>query len=285
MEAREIRHGEVRLASESFGDPADPTTLLVMGAVSSGVWWPAELCAALASRGRHVIRYDHRDTGASTHYPAGKPDYDLEDFAGDAVAVLRGYGVRRAQLVGMSLGGLLAQLVALAHPSHVASLVLFASERLAETDPDMPEMDPAVIEYGEKGKDVDWRDRDAVVAYQVGAWKISAGSAYPFDAEAIAAIAGEEFDRNPDPQSAFNHAQLDGAKQWLGRSGEIHVPVTIVHGTEDRVLPYAHAEALHATIAGSRLVTLPGVGHELPREIWPTLVDAIIENAAATAAA
>lgn len=282
MKAREIRHGDVRLASESWGDPADPTTLLIMGAVSSGVWWPADLCAALASRGRHVIRYDHRDTGASTHYPLGAPGYDLEDFAADAVAVLDGYGVARAQLVGMSLGGFLAQLVALAHPSRVASLVLFASERLAETDPDMPEMDPAVVAYGEKAQDLDWSDRDAVVAYQVGAWRISAGSAYPFDAEAIAALAGEEFDRNPDPQSAFNHAKLDGAKQWLGRLDEIHVPVTIVHGTEDRVLPYAHAEALHAAFAGSRLVTLPGVGHELPRGAWPTILDAIVDNASAS---
>jgi pimeloyl-ACP methyl ester carboxylesterase len=282
MKAREVPHGDVRLATQSWGDPADPTTLLIMGAVSSGVWWPAELCTALASRGRHVIRYDHRDTGASTHYPLGAADYDLEDFAGDAVAVLDGYGIARAQLVGMSLGGFLAQLVALAHPSRVASLVLVSSERLAATDPDMPEMDPAVLAHHAKGNELDWNDRGAVIAYQVDSWRLLAGSAYPFDTAAITALATEDYDRNPDPHSSFNHAQLGGAEQWLGRLGQIHVPVTIVHGTEDRALPFPHAKALHAAIAGSRLVPLPGVGHELPRGAWPTIVEAIVDNASAS---
>ena len=104
------------------------------------------------------------------------------------VRVIDGYGLEAAHLVGMSLGGFLSQLVALKYPKRVKSLTLIASERLADADPDMPAFDPAIIEYHQRAESLDWSDRDAVVAYQVGAWRINSGTAHAFDAEKIQPI-------------------------------------------------------------------------------------------------
>jgi predicted alpha/beta hydrolase len=107
---RVIRSDGIEIATEAFGDPANSTVLLVMGAMASMLWWPEEFCEELAARGRRVIRYDHRDTGLSTKYEPGEPPYTLGDMADDAVRVLDGYGISAAHLVGMSMGGVISQL-------------------------------------------------------------------------------------------------------------------------------------------------------------------------------
>lgn len=265
----------ISLHSESFGSPADPPVLLIMGAMSSAVWWPEEFCRQLAGRGRYVIRYDHRDTGRSTSYAPGAATYSVEDLADDAVRVLRGHGIDSAHFVGMSLGGFLAQLVALKNPERVRTLTLIASERLADTDPGMPPMDPAIIEYHQQGGELDWTDREAVVAYQIGAWRLLSGSAHEFDEASIRELAGADFDRTPSLLSMFNHAALTGGERWFGRLDEVSVPTLIIHGTEDPVLPYAHALALKAAIRESSLLTLQGTGHELHRQDWPVILEAL----------
>jgi pimeloyl-ACP methyl ester carboxylesterase len=261
-----------------LGSPGDPPILLIMGAMASGIWWPDEFCRQLADRGRYVIRYDHRDTGASTSYEPGNPGYTVEDLADDAVAVLDAYGIERADLAGMSLGGYLSQLIALKYPGRVLSLTLISSERLALADPAMPGISPSVIEYHAKASDLDWSDRKAVIEYQVGAWRLLTGSRRTFDARAVEEMARADFDRTKNPLSAFNHARLSDAVGWVGRLDEIHVPTLIIHGTEDPVLPYAHALALKSAIAGSRLVTLEGAGHELNPEDWGVIIDAIVRH-------
>ena len=107
------------LATEAFGDPSDPAILLIMGATSSMLWWPEAFCEQLAGAGRYVIRYDNRDTGRSTTGAPGKPTYTTDDMADDAVRILDDYGIERAHVVGMSLGGMIAQLVALKAPERV----------------------------------------------------------------------------------------------------------------------------------------------------------------------
>jgi pimeloyl-ACP methyl ester carboxylesterase len=116
MNSQQIRCNQVSLFSESFGDPQNPVILLIMGASASAVWWAEEFCCRLADGGRYVIRYDHRDTGRSTSYEPGTIHYSIEDLADDAFCVLDGYGVQSAHIVGMSLGGFLAQLMALKQP-------------------------------------------------------------------------------------------------------------------------------------------------------------------------
>lgn len=281
MHAQHVRVRGVSLFAESFGDPADPAVLLMMGAMASGVWWPQALCEALAARRRRVIRYDHRDTGRSTASPLGAPGYTTEDLAWDAVALLDALGVGRAHLVGMSLGGYLAQLAALAHPDRVRTLTLVASERLADTDPALPQMDPALPAYHARGAALDWSDREAVIAYQLGAWRLLSGPERPFDEPAIRALCEADLARTPDLRTTFNHALLRTPDaRWLGRLGEVRVPALIIHGTHDPVLPYAHALALHAAFAGSTLVTLRGAGHELHQLDWPVILDAIEDHTA-----
>ena len=115
------------IVSQTFGDPGNPAMLLIMGAMASMLWWPEALCRKLAGEGRFVIRYDNRDTGRSTKYPPGEPPYTFDDMADDAMHVLDDHGIGKAHVVGMSMGGMVAQLVALKHPSRVISLTVISS--------------------------------------------------------------------------------------------------------------------------------------------------------------
>lgn len=275
MESKWINHNGVRLFSESFGTPGDPPILLIMGAMSSAVWWAEDFCSQLAGLGRYVIRYDHQDTGRSTSYELGHIHYSVEDLADDAFYVLDGYEVQSAHLVGMSLGGFLVQLIALKYPQRVNSLTLIASEPLADSDPTIPGIDPSVLEYHAKARELNWANREAVIDYQIGAWRLMSGSAHPFDEAAIRELAGADFDRTPNLMTIFNHALLQGGEQWFNRLHEIALPTLIIHGTEDRVLPYAHSLALQAEIQDAVLLSLSGTGHELHRSDWSVILEAI----------
>lgn len=266
-----------KLHSESFGSPGDPAVLLIMGATASGRWWPDDFCRKLADSGMYVIRSDHRDTGESRKYPAGEPGYSLGDLAADAIAVLDAHEIGKAHFVGMSLGGWLTQMLALTHPDRVLSVTLIASEPLASPDPEIPAIDPAVIAYHSAAGELDWTDRTAVVAFQTGLWRLLTGPERSFDADAVAAIASADFERCDEPLAMFNHAMLGGdpaeMQPLLDRLGEIQVPVLIVHGTHDLVLPYAHALRSAKLMPHARLLTLEGAGHELNRQDWPEIIE------------
>jgi len=278
--SRHVRTNGVDIHAEALGRPADPPLLLIMGAMASGVWWPDELCRRLAEQRRYVIRYDHRDTGRSTSYAPGEIAYTLEELADDAVGVLAAYGIARAHLVGMSLGGVLAQLIALKHPSRVETLTLIASERLVARDASIPGIAPEVLAHHRQAESLDWSDRAAVLEYQVGAWRLLAGSGHAFDASAIRAIAIADLDRTANPLTPMNHALLTGGERWHGRLGDIRVPALIIHGTEDPVLPYAHGIALADALPQARLLTLHGTGHELARDDWDVIVAAVARHTA-----
>ena len=280
MPGKFVASGDATLFTESIGDRNDPAILLLMGAMASGVWWPRPFCAQLAGRGRLVIRYDHRDTGRSTSYGPGRATYSTETLADDALSVLDAYNLECAHLAGMSLGGLLSQLLALKVPRKVKTLTLIASERLALADPAMPGMDPRVPAYHARAAELDWTDRDAVIAYQIDAWRLLAGSAHPSGEGFIRSLAEEDWERTPNPLTAFNYTGLRDPTNWTGRLDEIDTPVLIIHGTEDPVLPYAHGLALKAALRNSRLLTIEGAGHELHPLDWPLIIDAIVEHTA-----
>lgn len=277
--SRIVAKGDVRLATEAFGDPAAPAVLMIMGATASMLWWPDGLCSALAEAGRFVIRYDNRDTGRSTTRPPGPPDYAMDDMADDAVAVLDGHGVASAHLVGMSLGGMIAQLAALKHPARVRTLTMISSCAFDEDDSALPAMDPALLAHFSGMADLDWTDRDAVVAFHVESARISAGTEAEFDEVAACDLARREYDRALNPRSAMNHSLLAGGDAWAGRLSEIAAPALVIHGRHDPVLSLEHGRRLAAKLGDARLVVFDG-GHELNPRDWERIVDEICAHTA-----
>lgn len=141
-------------------------------------------------------------------------------------------------------------------------------------------MSPEILAYHAQANELDWSDRDAVLAYQVGAWRLLHGSAHPFDEANVRALATADLDRTPNPLTPMNHAMLAGGEAWLGRLAEITAPALIIHGTEDPVLPYVHALALERELPHPTLLTLSGTGHELHPADWDRIVDAIARHTA-----
>jgi pimeloyl-ACP methyl ester carboxylesterase len=260
---RIIETGGVRLATESFGRPGDPALVLVMGATASMLGWPDVLCEALAGGGLHVIRFDHRDTGASTTLPPGTAEYAVEDMAADVLAVLDSYGIGRAAVMGMSLGGYIAQMVALLAPERVTALVLLASEPLGWDGPELPNMSEAMLAHFGALAGLDWTDEAAVAGFMVETERLCAGSVPGFDAGTARARVARVLARTESPASMFNHARLTLREDWTSRFRQIVQPGLVIHGAEDPVLPPANGEALAAGIAGAELVVVPGMGHEL----------------------
>src|SRR5829696_2393016 len=138
MAERMIEANDVALCTESFGDPADPPILLIMGIGASMLWWDERLCRKLADRGRFVIRYDHRDTGRSVTYEPGQPGYNGADLVADAAGVLDAYGLAAAHIVGVSAGGAFAQVLALDFAERVLSLVLISTTPATPADRGLP---------------------------------------------------------------------------------------------------------------------------------------------------
>lgn len=266
------------LATQAFGDRAGTPILLIMGATASMLWWPERFCEMLVEAGCFVIRYDNRDTGRSTTGAPGQPAYTMDDMAEDAIAVLDDYELDAAHLAGMSLGGMIAQLVALAQPSRVASLTAISSARFDEDDSSLPAMDPRLLAHFAQLETLSWSDRQAVVTYLVRSFQISAGDDANFDADAARDLAEREYDRAINLQSAFNHAMLGGGERWRGRIGEIRAPLLVIHGRKDPILSFEHGRRLAEAVPGAQLVSLDEAGHELNPRDWSRIVSAIVKH-------
>ncbi|MGO4129357.1 alpha/beta fold hydrolase [Inquilinus sp. YAF38] len=271
----------VEIATEAFGDPAHPPVLLVMGAMASMLWWPEGFCRRLAERGRHVIRYDNRDTGLSTLYPPGQPPYGFDEMADDAIRVLDGYGLDRAHLVGMSLGGMIAQIAALAHPGRVASLTAISTSPVGTDTSHLPKTTAAYMEHAATGESVDWTDRAQVIDFMRRDARAISGTAHPHDADAARRLIETDYDRARSFISATNHFMLKGSDRWRGRLGELQAPLLVIHGTADPIFPVEHGATLAAAVPGARLVRIDGGGHELHPADWETYLTAIAEHTAA----
>jgi pimeloyl-ACP methyl ester carboxylesterase len=283
MESKEkiVRANGVDLCVETFGDPADPAILLIMGAAASMLSWQDEFCERLAAGSRFVIRYDHRDTGRSVSYEPGAPPYALRDLVADGVGLLDALGLPRAHLVGMSMGGAIAQIAALDHPDRVASLTLVSTSPAAPgpDDPDLPPSPEETRAQFAGMTEPDWSDRAAVIDYLVEFERACASSSREFDEAAMRDLAGRVFDRTVNIEATMtNHFAMDGGDRWRERLGEVGAPALVVHGTEDPVFPYRHALVLADEIPGAHLLTLEQTGHELPRPTWDVVVPAVLRH-------
>ncbi|KOS00915.1 alpha/beta fold hydrolase, partial [Paenibacillus polymyxa] len=165
MNEQLIKIDGIEICTDSFGKRVNPAILLIMGAQSSLVWWEEEFCQGLADTGRFVVRYDNRDVGRSTTYEPGQPDYTFEDMADDAIRVLDAYKIEQAHIVGMSMGGMLTQMIALRHPGRVLTVTLVSTSNFA---PDLPPMEEKVMDYFSNMGAIDWTNEQSVVDFVIG---------------------------------------------------------------------------------------------------------------------
>ena len=258
-------HGLV-LGIESFGREDDPLVLLIGG--TTMLSWPGVLCERLASGGRRVVRYDLRDSGASTTLDPENPAYDLRDLAADAVALVETLGAGTAHLGGIGVGGMVAQVAALNHPDMFSALTLVGTRPVAPgpVDDDLPDHDGAVMGAMFARPQPDWTDRDAVAAF-------AAEGAEPMgnDPQQARATAARIWDRTPSGDPAVHQAnqlgmvfsRIDCAPRWRERLGELDMPTLVVHGRADPFFPVGNGEVLAAEIPGAQLLVLDDMGTAL----------------------
>ncbi|WP_420147676.1 macrolide hydrolase EstT [Spirosoma sp.] len=278
MSEKTIAHKDIQIATESFGTPNHPALLLLAGATVSMLFWDSAFCQRLADKGFFVIRYDNRDVGRSTTYQPGTTPYDLVDLVDDAIAVLDGYQRAEAHFVGISLGGLIAQIAAMKYPQRVQSLTLMATGPWGDSDPDIPEMDQRIIAFQAQADAVDWTDESAVVRYMVEGAALMSGRK-SFNRKRSENLIREEFRRANNYLSMFNHASLQGGEDYYGRIHTIEQPTLLIHGTDDLIWPFQHTKVMLRELKNAKLLRLEGTGHELHEADWDLIIDGITNHA------
>jgi pimeloyl-ACP methyl ester carboxylesterase len=272
-----IEANGAELCTESFGGPADPPILLIMGIGGSMLWWEEGFCRLLAEGRRFVIRYDHRDTGRSVTYEPGEPEYTGADLIADAVGVLDAYGVAAAHVVGVSAGGAFAQLLALAYPARVLSLVLISTSPATPGDRGLPSATERYQQFLASPR-ADWSDERSVIDYLVDYARVLAGGARPFDEAATHELVRRDVERAHNIAASENHGIVAEGEVSREPLASIAVPTLVIHGTEDPMFPLAHGEALAGEIPGARLLTLEGAGHGIERADWEKIARAILAH-------
>ncbi|MCR3722399.1 MULTISPECIES: alpha/beta fold hydrolase [Prauserella salsuginis group] len=276
MKILEFDH--VSLAVDEFGDRSAPPVLLMAGATQSMDWWTPEFCEVLAAEGLYVVRYDQRDTGRSTTSPPGLPDYTDVDLATDPVRILDALGVDTAHLVGLSMGGGIAQYLGVHAAHRVRTLTLIESSPAGGDPGDLPAPEAAVGEAESALPGVgDWTDLAAVVHHRVEAERPYAGS-LGFDEERFRAIATEEVGRSRNMESSLtNHFLVAGGTDT--DPSAITAPALVIHSDTDPLFPLAHGEALAGMIPDATLLRVEGMGHEVPPPpVWDVVVPALVDH-------
>jgi pimeloyl-ACP methyl ester carboxylesterase len=283
--------GDIEICYETFGDPGDPAMLLIMGLGTQMVAWHDDFCGQLAGRGFFVIRHDNRDIGRSTHLDGAptpslvqlatrdkRSAYTLADMANDSVGVLDHLGIERAHIVGASMGGMIAQTIAIRHPERTLSLVSIMSNTGSFWTGQ-----PALTMYAVLLKPSP-RDREKFIQHAVDMFTRIGGSGYEPDVEDLREIATKSYDRGHDPQGS--QRQLAAIVADRDRSPQLRrltVPATVIHGADDKLVRPSGGRATARAIPGSRLVEIRGMGHGLPRGAWPQIIGAIADTAARAA--
>ena len=285
-----IRANGIDIAYESRGRDGDPAILMIHGMNTPLTGWPNSLCDGLAAKGFRVIRFDNRDVGLSTRLAQfGSPDlaammakieagekvippYSLDDMAADAAGLLDGLGIARAHIVGASMGGMIAQLVAINHPSKTKSLVSIMS---TTARPGLPRADPDVMaRLMTVSPSPSREDR---IATAVAAAKAVGGAGFQESDEERRAYWGLSVDYTPfDPPSAARQmAAVIAAWPRNGALGTLKIPALVIHGADDPALPAAHGEDTARSIPGAELLLVPGLGHDFTKKAAQLYLEAI----------
>ncbi len=272
------RANGIDIAYETFGDQGDPPIVLLMGLATQMLAWPDEFCRDLADRGHYVVRFDNRDIGLSTHLhdlPAPAlmqvvtrrqpAPYSIRDMAEDTVGLLDALGLDAVHLVGASMGGFIAQTVALHHPARVRQLTLImtstGSRRVGHMTPEV---------FRELLRRRAATDRNAAIAATVDTFRLIGSKGYAFDEEHLRDVAGRSYDRGYNPRGYLR--QLAAVASQPNRTRElrqIRIPTLVIHGFGDPLVSISGGLAIARAIPGAKFVGYRGMGHDLPRPLWP----------------
>ena len=284
-----IRANGLELEYETFGDPHHPPLLLIMGFRTQMIGWDEELCEQLAAAHFYVLRFDNRDVGLSSKIEGGpvpnvgaamkgdlsSASYTLAEMADDAVALLEALGLPAAHVVGASMGGMIAQLVAIRHPGRALSLCSIMS---TTGDPAVGQPTPAAMSSLFSPVAV---DREGFIAGCLATWKVLRSPGFPWDEPRLRARAGRGYDRCFYPPGAARQFVAVLASPDRTRAlGALTLPTVVIHGAEDPLVTPSGGEATARAVPGAELLIIPGMGHDLPAEVWPRVVAAISANAA-----
>lgn len=282
----------IDIAYETAGNPDNPPILLIMGLGAQLTLWNDRFVAALADQGLHVVMYDNRDTGLSTDFAswgtadlpkaiadaqAGKPvvaPYTLTDMARDAVGLLDVLGIMRAHVLGLSMGGMIAQLLAGWHRARVASLtIVMSTSSRRGLPPGKPEAMKALLTRPQTG------DRDEIIRHAMGLRRIIGGPAYPWDEGSLRAFVARNVDRRYYPEGIgrqYLSVMASGDRVDLLKT--ITVPTLVIHGSDDPLLPADCGRDIANLIYGARLDLIPGMGHDIPDSLAADLAARVVAH-------
>ena len=284
------RVNEVEIAHDTVGDPADPAVVLLAGLGMQMIEWDPEFCRMIAERGYHVVRFDNRDAGLSTHLDArvdvmtvlaavgagedpGVP-YTLADMADDAVGLLDHLGIDRAHVVGASMGGMIAQSVALAHGDRVRSLTSIMS---TTGDPDVGQPTPEAVTALLSPPAQDRDEAGDHKVHHAHTW----GSPAFVDEDRLRDLAARLWDRAHDPAgTARQLAAIFASGSRSAGLRSLDVPTLVIHGTEDKLVQPSGGERTAEVVPDAKLLIVEGMGHDLPPQLWPRIVDAVTAHLA-----
>jgi pimeloyl-ACP methyl ester carboxylesterase len=287
---RFVTVGDVELCYETFGADDAPPLLLVMGLGSQMIFWEDEFCGLLAAGGHRVIRFDNRDCGRSTIFRDNRPPtlrqlllrdrrgtaYPLSALGDDAAGLLDQLGIDRCPVVGASMGGMIVQLMAIDHPEKVSALVSImsttGSRRVGNPTPRMLQRLLRRVRS----------DREGYIADTVETLTAIGSRTYPPDPARLRGLAERAYDRGVHPAgTARQLAAINTTPNRTRRLAGVRVPSTVIHGTEDPLIVRSGGRATARAIPGAKLLMLDGMAHDLPRPLWPRIVEAILQAATA----
>jgi pimeloyl-ACP methyl ester carboxylesterase len=281
------RTNGLELEYETFGDENAPPLLLVMGFSQQLIAWDNGFCLQLASRGFHVVRFDNRDVGLSTKLDAAPvPNmtailggdgstiaYSIEDMADDTAGLVEALGLDAVHVAGLSMGGMIAQSLAIRHPSRVRSL---ASIMSTTGDRAVGQASSEALAFvGRRGP----TERSAAIEHGVLVWRTLRSPGYPFDDATVRDRVVRSYDRSFYPRGAARQAAaIVSQRDRTDALRRVNVPAVVVHGANDPLIHVSGGEATAGAIPGARLVVVPGMGHDLPEGVWPIVIDAVASN-------
>lgn len=283
-----LRSNGLELEYDTFGAPTDPAMVLIMGHGAQLIDWHVEFCERLAGHGFHVVRFDNRDAGLSTSMDhEGAPDlallltgdartapYVLADMAEDTVGLMDGLGLDRAHLVGASMGGMIAQQTAIDHPERLYSLCSIMS---TTGDPAVGHATPEAMAALTRPPA---STRDEAIRNGIESSKAIGSPAFPIPDEELTQRVAAKYDRSLRPTGQLRQfAAILASPNRTTALAAVTVPTVVIHGAEDPLIDVSGGRATAAAVPGAELVVVPGLGHNLPREVWPTITDAIVRNA------